>query len=214
MKKINPKDVKNGMRIRILDEEGKPLEGAMLCANTVYPEGYNGDRITTEHHTADANGTIWLRGPQRPERLKLWPNKSGYVGLFRNFDSTSGNDGDLIPEEYEFRLAKGHPVSGRIVDDKGNPVEGVHVQVKVDDAPGVSTWLTDSFGQPTVKTDSDGRWHLDNAPGPLDQENDCTFELKLSHDDYVADKYWGESQRAQGIGSIELRQAEVAYSMR
>lgn len=196
------------MRIRILDDEGRPLQGAMLTVGVWYPEDYDGFR-TAKQHTADATGTIKLRLPKRLQILRLWPKQAGYVGLFKNFARGTHSEGELIPDEYEFRLAKGHPIGGRIVDDEGNPVEGVHVRVKVDDAPGVSTWLTDSFGQPTVKTDSEGRWQLDNAPAPKEQRRDCSFELKLSHDNYVTDKYWGESQRAQGIGSTELRGGEA-----
>lgn len=197
------------LAIRILDEEGEPLEGALLRVGTWYVEGYDGERVPKEHH-ADATGTVALRIPKRLEILRLWPKQKGYVGLFKNFARGTHREGELIPAEYEFRLAKGHPIGGQVVDVEGNPVAGVHVRVKVDNAPGVSTWLTDSFGQPVVKTDSEGRWQLGNAPPPAaGNEDDCSFEVKLSHDDYVTDKYWGESQRAQGIGTAELRRGDA-----
>ncbi|KAA5542688.1 redoxin family protein [Roseiconus nitratireducens] len=198
------------MRIRILDDQGKPLEGAMLQIGVWYAEGYDGYR-TPKQHTADANGMVVLRLPKRLNILRLWPKQPGYVGQFKNFGQGTHREGELIPDELEFRLAKGHPIGGRIVDEAGQPIEGVHVRVKVDDVPGVSTWLTDSFGQPTVKTDSNGRWQLNNAPAQREKGTDWTFELKLSHDDFVTDKYWGESQRAQGVGTAELRRgaAEV-----
>ena len=194
------------MRIRILDEEGQPLAGALLRVGTWYVDGYDGYRVPKEHH-ADAAGTVALRLPKNLEILRLWPKQKGYVGLFKNFGRGTHGQGELLPDEYEFKLAKGHPIGGLIVDEEGNPVEGVHVRVKVDGGPGVSTWLTDSFGQPTVRTDSEGRWQLGNAPAP--RKESCKFEVKLSHDDYVADKFWGESQQAQGIGTAELRRGDA-----
>ena len=191
------------MRIRILDEQGKPLQGAMLTAGTLYPRDYMGHRIA-KHNTADANGTILLRFPPKLRTsLRLWPAMPGYVGQFNDIPENE------LPELLEFRLAKGHQISGRIVDEDGNPVEGVHVRVKVDGAPGVSTWLTDAFGQPTLTTDGEGRWQLGNTPAPARGRKDYEFTLKLSHDDYVTDEHWGESQQAQGIGTEDFRRGDA-----
>lgn len=197
------------MEIHILDDEGRPLAGATLTAAVWYLEGYEGER-TAKHHTADKNGVVMLRVPKRLRILRLWPKLPGYVGQFHNFAKGTHEEGKLIPDKYVFHLPKGHSIGGQIVDEEGNPIEGVHVRVKVGDTlPGVSTRLTDSFDQPTVKTDADGRWQLNNAPAHGANGNECTFELKLSHDDYVTDKYWGTSQRAQGVETADLRSQEA-----
>ncbi|QEG36966.1 M56 family metallopeptidase [Bythopirellula goksoeyrii] len=202
-------DLLREMRIRILDDGGKPLEGAMLTVGIWYPEGYEGPR-TEKIHTADADGTVVLQIPKRLHILRLWPKQSGYVGEFKNFSEGSHRDGELIPDEIEFRLAKGHNLGGRIVDSEDNPIEGVHVRVQVEDSSeSISTWLTDSFGQPTVKTNEEGRWKLNSAPAHPDGGTDYSFYLKLSHDDYISDVNWGDVQKAQGVGAAELRSGEA-----
>lgn len=197
------------MRIVIVDDDGKPLAGAKLTVGVSYTEDYDGYR-TPKEHTADADGTIRLTLPERLRILRLWPQQPGYVGEFKNFGKGTHREGELIPDEFEFRLSKGHPIGGRITDTDGNPIEGVHVRVRVDDtAPMVSTWLTDSFNQPTVKTDEQGRWQLANAPAPKAEGADCSFRLKLTHDDYVSDKHWGASQQAQGVNAAQLRSGKA-----
>ena len=72
------------MKVRILDDQGKPLGGAMMHANFIYPKGFEGEKIPKEH-TADDEGTILLVLPKQLELLRLWPNQPGYVGEFKNF---------------------------------------------------------------------------------------------------------------------------------
>lgn len=197
------------MKIRVMDVDGKPLEGAKLRVAVWYIEGYEGYK-TPKDHISGADGTIVLTLPQKLDILRLWPNKANYVGGFKGFERGTHRDGELIPEEFEFQLARGHKISGRVIDSDGKPVEGVHVRVKLSDEPDlVSTWLTDSFYQPTVKTDADGRWELNNAPAVPEHGGDYKFSLKLEHDNFVTDAYWGESQRAQGIQSSDLRQGNA-----
>lgn len=197
------------MKIRVMDADGKPLEGAKLRVAVWYTEGYEGYK-TPKDHISSADGNIVLKLPKKLDILRLWPNKSNYVCGFKGFERGTHRDGELIPEEFEFQLPQGHQIGGRVIDSEGNPVEGVHVRVKLQDEPElVSTWLTDSFYQPTIKTDADGRWELNNAPAVPVHGGDYTFSLKLEHGDFVTDELWGESQRAQGIESAELRQGNA-----
>ena len=210
-------DLLREMRIRVLDEAGTPLKDAMLTASVWYPEGYKGPR-TPKEHTTDSDGTVVLKIPKRLDILRLWPGKPGYVGEFKNFARGSHDEGKLIPNEYEFRLAKGHEIGGRIVDEAGNPVEGVEVQVSVDEAgpdtlnaaPRINMWLA-SF---PVKTDAEGRWRINNAPGPLAGEADHSFRIKLSHDKYISDDNWGDAQRAQGVNTADLRSGDATIVLK
>ena len=196
------------MKIRILDDAGNPLSGAILHIGVWYADGYKGPK-TPKDHTADVDGNIVLKLPKRLKILRLWPKQPGYVGEFKNFGLGTHRLGELIPDEYEFRLAKGHEIGGRVVDTDGKPVAGAQVRVEVDDAGDeVSTYLTDSFGQPEVFTNSEGRWALDCAPPVPDDGNDCSFQVKLSHEDYISDVDWRDAKTASRIVSTELRSQE------
>lgn len=197
------------MKIRVVDVDGNPLEDTKLRVAVWYTEGYEGYK-TPKDHISGADGEIVLKLPKKLDILRLWPNKPNYVCGFKNFGRGTHREGELIPAEFEFQLAQGHGIGGRVVDSDGTPVEGVHVRVKLSDEPElVSTWLTDSFYQPTVKTDADGRWELNNAPAVPEHGGDYKFSLKLEHDKFVTDEHWGESQSAQGIESAELRRGDA-----
>ena len=188
------------MKIRILDDNGKPLVGAKMQANFFYPDNTPGPK----DHTADDNGTILLRLPNRLDLLRLWPSQPGYVGEFKNFQKGPLHEGELIPDAFEFRLSKGHTIGGRIVDAEGNPIQDVEVRTMVEDGPPmISIWL------PHAKTDSKGYWQIGAAPGPPDEGADCKFSLKLTHEDYISDEHWGDAQREQGVQTSDLRRGDA-----
>src|SRR5690606_2917216 len=128
--------------------------------------------------------------------------KEGHVPLFVNFAQGKHEEGRLIPDEYEFRLQEGQRLSGRIVDQQGDPVSNAKVQVRVEvDEPAwgvnpdaiISTWLANRGD--AVVTDSEGRWAINNAPPPPDKEkNDFEFKLQVTHREFAGDTRWGELQ--------------------
>ena len=212
------------MRIRILDEAGKPLVGAKLHSNRMRPQGVEGDRIIHSELITDNAGEIKLPIDRKRDTVRLWAGAPGKVSEFVWLNRGPDQQEAVLPQEYEFRLANGTTIGGMVVDDKGKPIQDVHVCVQVpiidpkafdhsvNANPRVSNWLTDSFNQPKVKTDSNGRWQIDNAPGPsgaLDYE----FRLKLDHPDYSSDSRWGGLQLAQGVTTRELRTGDAKIVM-
>ena len=203
------------MQIRILDDAGDPLEGAKLYSNHVRPHGAVGDRIVNTNLVANEAGEITLPMDRNRDTVKLWAWASGKVPEFVWLNRSPEKIDALLPYEYEFRLAEGTSIGGIVVDDSGAPIANVHVRVKVRTAPyngndsvnaepRVSDWLTDSFNQPKVETDSNGRWRIDNAPGSIDGQ-DYEFRIKLDHPDYTGDSRWGGLQSAQGVTTEQLR---------
>ena len=144
----------------------------------------------------------------------MWPAKSGFVPQFVNFPEGAHEDGRLIPDRYDFRLARGTTLSGTVLDEDGKPLPGVAVDVSVDvdeptwgakPKPMVSTWLTDDdFNGGSMITDKDGKWSLHEAPGPQGGK-DYEFRLKFTHKDYISDSRWGELQKEQNITTAALR---------
>lgn len=210
------------MRIRILNEEGDPIPGAKLYVNALRPPGYDGKRSANQDVVADSKGLIVLSIPRRVILLRLWSQSPEYVAEFMNYDLGLHQEGELIPHELEFQLAKGKSIGGTVVDESGQPVAGVRVRVKanidepawsVTTEPMISTWLTDSFNQPSITTDSEGRWSLDNAPPAMDDDDQFVLLLKLDHPGYTSDSDWGGLQRTQRVTGTKLRSGNSTIVM-
>lgn len=197
-----------------MDEAGEPLGGAKLYVGVWYTEGYEGEKVPKEYF-ADAQGVVRVKLPRRLHILRLWPSNPGFVPEFTNFAEGSHDEGLLIPDRYEFKLAKGATLGGTIVDDASQPVAGATVEVSVDDGiyetwdvnpePTVSTWLTsnDLAGGPAI-TDQEGNWQINNAPAPTDGK-DYEFRLKITHPDFAGDTEYGGLQSQQQITTDDLR---------
>ena len=209
------------MAVRVLDESGRPLSGANVHVSIWEMQGPM--KYLNRNYTTDDDGRAEIAMPRRLRIMRLWPAKDGYVPLFVNFAEGKHEEGRLIPDDYEFRLEKGHRLSGRVVDVAGNPISNatVEVRVKVDEPawgadpdPMISSWLTDSdFNGPAPVTDSDGRWSIDNAPAPPKQGKDYEFRLRVTHHDFAGDTRWGELQQQQGITTAGLRTGNATLTL-
>ncbi len=210
------------MEIRITDEEGVPLVGARLHVGISYMRGYDGERVPKDYVT-DSAGIVNVRLPRRVQILRLWPSKSGYVPEFVNFAEGTHDEGKRIPDRYEFELARGTELSGTVVDESGEPVSGVVVDVKVEvrepawavnPKPMISTWLTDEdYNKGSAVTDKDGKWKINNAPAQADRK-DFEFRLKFTHKDYVSDSKWSEQQGQQKLMTEMLRNGSAKLALR
>ena len=212
------------MSILITDETGKPLADAKLYIGVWYVEGYAGEKAPKEYFT-DSQGRIELTLPRRLQILRLWASKPGFVPLFVNFAEGKHEEGLLIPDEYKFKLEKGRQLSGRVVDDGGNPISGATVQVMADinepawgksPKPMISTWLTDSdFNSPAPVTDSNGYWSITNAPAsPEEGKKDFEFRLQVTHPEFAGDTRWGELQQKQGVTTEKLRSGDATLTLK
>ncbi len=195
------------IEVRVLDEEGQPLPGSKVRVS-IWELERTGKFPTTEYPT-DADGIARVKRPRGLRILRLWAKRPGHVSEFVNFAQGSHEEGRLIPDQYEFRLARGTRLSGVVVDETGRPIAGANVKVRVDvrqprwgvnPEPTIDTWIS-SGG---VLTDKAGRWHVDNAPAPR-SPNDFPFRLRVTHSDHVGDSEWGQLQKQQGVGSDALR---------
>lgn len=198
--------------VHITDEAGVPLANTRLHVAIWEVDG--GRKYGNRDYTTNAEGVATVQRPSRLRILRMWPYKSGYVPLFVNFAEGTHDDGKLIPERYEFRLARGTTLSGTVLDENGRPIPGVVVEVSVGVAeprwgsnpkPMISTWLTDDdFQDGSVTTNKDGKWSIHDAPAPVPGK-EFEFRLKFTHKNYISDSKWSELQNEQGVTTDALR---------
>lgn len=221
---VETPDVEKTMLVRVVDRSGNPLPDARIHVSIWEMRGAK-RKYPNKDYTTDKEGLVKVARPERLQIMRMWPAKEGYVPQFINFARGSHEEGRLIPDEYEFRLQKGHRLSGRVVDDFGKPISNAKVQVKVDvderswgtqSSPIISTWLTDrDFNSPPPVTDSEGRWSIPNAPAPPEGgKKDYQFHLQVTHPDYAGDTRWGELQQQQNITTQDLRSGDATLILR
>jgi protocatechuate 3,4-dioxygenase beta subunit len=198
--------------VRVTDEAGVPLANSKLHVSIW--EFDRGRKYGNRNYTTNAEGVATVQRPSRLQILRMWPYKTGYVPLFVNFSEGTHSDGTLIPERYDFRLARGTTLSGTVLDEKGRPIPGVVVDVSVivaepnwgtNPKPMISNWLTDDgFQDGSVITNKDGKWSIHDAPAP-GSGMEFEFRLKFTHNDYISDSEWGELQKEQNVTTRALR---------
>jgi Carboxypeptidase regulatory-like domain len=149
-------DGKCVLKGRVLDSSsGRPIKGAMV---TAFLDDRSGQRPST---TTDVDGRWELRG-LRPGEYQVGTEKAGYVGgdgIGRNIGLT-----ELRPERsIDLTLTRGAVLSGRIVDDAGEPVAGLEVMALYRDSNNHSSpqWVSIGSG---VSTDDRGDFRIYGLP--------------------------------------------------
>ena len=216
-----PESEMRQMEVLVRDEDGKPLAGANLHVGVWYVEGYDGEKVPRNFTTSD-DGTVTLDLPKRLNILRLWARVGTYVPEFVNFAQGTHDQGRKIPNRFVFELARGTELSGVVVDESGDPISGVHVDVKLEaqepawtvyPKPIYSTWLTDEdFNESTAITDENGHWKIQNAPAS-EGEKDWQFYLKFTHENYASDTRWGGLQEQQKVTTDLLRNGTTKVVM-
>ncbi len=130
-----------GSRIygKALDSDGKPVKELWIDAQTDLPGGW-GSSSTDE----EGNFSIVVP-PGEGYRISSWPWEGGFMGGYWKVGedsalTTSGKDGSLSPNWNEATLLDatadaeinivfdaGNTISGRVVDEAGDPVSGIWV---------------------------------------------------------------------------------------
>lgn len=129
---------------RVLDREGRPIEGASVAQGS--------DRWGTEYPDTmtDAQGRFRFRGI-KPGEVVLTVQARGHAPDVKQM--TLAKEGESV----EFRLGPGRTIRGRVVDPDGKGVAGITVVA--------DTWRGHRSIHFEIKTDQDGRFRWDDAPG-------------------------------------------------
>jgi beta-lactamase regulating signal transducer with metallopeptidase domain len=124
----------------------------------------------------NAEGRLVLELPKKPIRFNVSIKTAGYGPYWASWNSEKHPQS--IPSQFVADLDAGWSVGGVVVNDSGQPVEGieVHPSVNFKKRPGD----TDQLGVGTrIVTDSNGKWRFDNVPV---SKND--IHVAVSHPDY------------------------------
>ncbi len=138
-------------------ETGRPLRHAAVTASS--------DVASRSASTDDDGLFAWSDLPAGKYRLRA--SVAGYVGLDFGEDANEGGGRDIVLGEREtfdradFRLPRGGVITGRVLDESGEPVEGVQVVAMRLVYGGRSERLTLANGGRTAKRSNDlGRYRI------------------------------------------------------
>lgn len=214
VREVEPKENKlshdsqpEGMLVKVVDSDGKPLEGAWIYRNLTFndPKAKR-SRIENETYYTDKNGEATITFEGEPINLNMWVKKESHVPLVTSWRDVTKQGSEQIPASFEFRMTRGTKIGGIVTDVAGIPIVGAKVEVvdstagskKQDESakkahtPGRTGWL--AYGAAGVITDGEGRWSLDNVPKDeelvfAEDDNGAQFSggplrLRVSHADY------------------------------
>lgn len=227
-------EVPRTLTIRVVDKDGKPVDGVHVSQNHVYSiKGGERPRIENRDFWTDAEGKAVISLSGTTVDLRLWARKGGFIPLHAMWAGRFQSDGDQVPREFTFPLERGTAIGGLVVDKRSQPIEGVRIEVKDETAvtfhrvpavkqPGLRPVraLYLAAGADAVVTDARGRWQLGDVPSDEQLAYD-TFDavrprsprlsLRFHHPEYrsddtrSADTGWGDLQQEQGITLESLR---------
>jgi RNA polymerase sigma factor (sigma-70 family) len=201
------------LRVVVLDPQGKPLPGAKVHSGIWTHEK---DFKANHDYQTDADGVARVGLPKTFSILRLWVSREPFVSLYAGWEQNELASGEPLPAEYVFRTEAAVTAGGHILDEKGQPVAGARVQVRIANAPkpsqgggrtGYNTSLAE--GADAATTDADGRWHIENVPNSPRVE----LALLVSHPDYVSDGLWRAAGKIDGVTTAKLRDGTATLTL-
>ena len=190
-KKSAPKSsIKPGfrpMRVRIVDEAGKPLAGAKLRAK------YRGGKL---NGVTDSEGKSDLALPPPNEGyIYLYATVNGFVPLRRYWHNQEGRE--PRPAEFTFAFEKGRTIGGVVRNEHGKPIQGVKVRLSISAKKYAQKDIAMMLWDRDFSTDAEGHWNLDHVPEQIN-----SMSIGLEHPDYIS------VPGLAGISATEQRKIE------
>ena len=208
-----PAPMPQTVRVVVLDTNGKPLPGVNIHGGIWTKE--KGFKANSDQ-TTDETGVATVTLPKTYYIVRLWARKSGYAGLFANWEQAELASGKGMPAEYTFRLEPGVTAGGRVVDEQGKPVAGAKVLVRLrgqprpDGGDGRVRYSGDMGpSDDLVPTDADGRWRIDNAPAHPAAE----LSVTVNHPDFVPDENGDRAMKAAGVTTAMFRAGTATMAL-
>ncbi len=175
-------DAQRSIIVSVGDSDGKPIDGAtlqVLCfaekntMDSLIPKSLGDDKYKITLPAATRALLLEAKAPHHVPSMATWRD-----------DELDTDLGDT----FEFRMVKGTEISGRVVDEQGDPIEGATVFVL--DSTGTQDRVRpqEAVRDYPVKTGVDGRWVCDVLPKEASE-----ILLELTHPDYISDSNYGET---------------------
>ena len=238
------KPPENSITIRVTNANGKPIADAKVFQNHVThtPKGKRATAIKNHDYFTDADGEAVITWAGKSKDLRIWISKPGFVPLHAMWAKDFQIDGDKLPKEFEVVLEAGTEIGGTVIDERGEPIEGVKVEIedatassahviRIDDKekpgrrPSRVAWLSE--GETALRTDSKGRWLARNVPvdsklvysdrgifpGRKISRDDPPLRLRFSHPDYKTVDGIKHANRKQNPTIEDLRSKTVTVAL-
>jgi len=158
------------IRVQVVDEAGKPIRGARL---KVEFRGHKGE------HPTDAQAKAAVVVPEPGAGLlSMVAYVDGYPPLRKWWKNASANE--AVPPEFTFTFEQGRTIGGMVHDEEGKPIQGVKVELNITPDDYEKTGLAMALEEYPLRTDAEGRWHLDHAPQKFER-----MAIRLEHPDYI-----------------------------
>ena len=207
-----PAEQTRSLRVVVLDPQGKPLPGANVHASVWTNEpGFKANRdIET-----DAKGVAHVELPKTYYIVRLWAWKKPFVSMWAGWEQGELSSGKNLPGEYTFHLEKAVTAGGRVLDEKGKPIAGAKVEVRLANDPkpiGSDGRVLYSGslanGEDAATTDADGRWKISNVPDHREVE----LYLLVTHPDYITDERW--NAKTAGVTTKMFREGTATVTLK
>jgi len=165
---------------------GGPLEGVSIFFQGRFDGKMRQGTVVTGK---DGKAVVEWPAASKVEYLKLFTTKAKFVPIYK--DWRDDKRPIELPGSLELRYEAGTTIGGIVKDEAGRPIAGAKVSVSapVKEKDNFQHWL----GFP--KTDAEGRWRLDEAPGVL-----AGVSVRVEHPDYRPG--WAEASRDLAAVSV------------
>ncbi len=136
-------------------------------------------------------------------------SKAGYVPVRANWPARgegNPNSTNEPPESYELVMEPARSISGKVVDEAGQPVGNASVVISLHkkiEAPNAEI----DVSWKTIKTKADGTWKLDNTPATIDRADVAAYHPQYSNSPegyFGFDQYPKPNELLEGTAVITL----------
>jgi beta-lactamase regulating signal transducer with metallopeptidase domain/protocatechuate 3,4-dioxygenase beta subunit len=174
--------------LHIVDPDNKPIPGALVEIRTSpIPEAsqiLRGEFVSKSTYgpfaKADDDGRLVVALPKNPDRLNFSITTPGYGPYWANCHADYCSK--TVPNEFTAQLEHAWSIGGIVVDDEGNPIEGVEIWLNIDykKRPGDNRQL--GMGD-RFKTDAQGNWNFDSVPVSMNE-----VWCEMTHPDFMPNR--------------------------
>ncbi len=194
----------------VVGPDGKPIPDATVELRTspvATAEQITRGKFVRKHTygtmaTTDAKGRLIVKLPSKPSRFNVSIETAGYAPYWAGWSSDSHPE--PVPARFTAELDAGWSVGGIIVDDKGQPVEGVKVNPSIKFKKRAGDLQELGVGT-NLKTDAAGKWRYNSVPA---SENQVFVEINHSsfkpHRRPLTRSEFGIERGQEPVGKIAL----------